>query len=179
MYSKNILLLSICICFFLLSKVEGSIVFWSSSLFKPNVDIEFFDESESLFQHESVDVNPNPLEPGDQVNITIVGTLLETVEDGAYADVTVKLGLVKLLRKTFDICEELEKHKDEVDIQCPIEKGNFKLVQSIKLPREIPRGKFTVLASAYTVNDESLANVKIIADFRKGHHIVGETWYDY
>lgn len=42
MYSKNILLLSIFICVFLLSKVEGSIVFWSSSLSKPNVDIEFF-----------------------------------------------------------------------------------------------------------------------------------------
>ncbi|KAG0744871.1 hypothetical protein G6F57_001281 [Rhizopus arrhizus] len=150
-----------------------------TSLSKPNVDIEFFDESESLFQHKSVDVDPNPLEPGDQVNVTIVGDLLETVDEGAYAEVVVKIGLVKILQKTFDICEELRKHKNEVDIQCPIEKGPFKLIQSIKLPKEIPRGKFTVLASAYTVAEESLANVKITADFRKGHHIVGETWYDY
>jgi hypothetical protein len=28
------------------------------------------------------------------------------VQEGAYAEVTVKLGLVKLLTKTFDICEE-------------------------------------------------------------------------
>jgi len=27
-------------------------------------------------------------------------------QDGAYADVTVKLGLIKLLQKQFDICEE-------------------------------------------------------------------------
>jgi len=27
-------------------------------------------------------------------------------QDGAYADVTVKLGLVKLLQKRFDVCEE-------------------------------------------------------------------------
>jgi hypothetical protein len=80
-----------------------------------------------LFQHKSVDVDPNPLEPGDQVNITIVGELLKTVEEGAYAYVEVKLGLVKLLRKTFDICEELRKHKNEVDIQCPIEEGAFKV----------------------------------------------------
>lgn len=28
------------------------------------------------------------------------------IQEGAYADVVVKLGLVKLLTKTFDICEE-------------------------------------------------------------------------
>lgn len=27
-------------------------------------------------------------------------------QDGAYADVTVKLGIVKLLQKEFDLCEE-------------------------------------------------------------------------
>ncbi|KAG0799703.1 hypothetical protein G6F22_002963 [Rhizopus arrhizus] len=113
------------------------------------------------------------------MNQSPFGDLLETVDEGAYAEVVVKIGLVKILQKTFDICEELRKHKNEVDIQCPIEKGPFKLIQSIKLPKEIPRGKFTVLASAYTVAEESLANVKITADFRKGHHIVGETWYDY
>ena len=28
------------------------------------------------------------------------------VQEGAYADVTVKMGLVKLLTKTFDLCDE-------------------------------------------------------------------------
>lgn len=28
------------------------------------------------------------------------------IQEGAYAAVTVKLGLIKLLTKTFDICEE-------------------------------------------------------------------------
>jgi hypothetical protein len=28
------------------------------------------------------------------------------VQEGAYADVTVKLGLIKLLQKRFDVCEE-------------------------------------------------------------------------
>ncbi len=87
-----------------------------------------------MFQHKSVDVDPNPLEPGDQVNVTIVGDLLETVDEGAYAEVVVKIGLVKILQKTFDICEELRKHKNEVDIQCPIEKGPFKV--NLKLNTE-------------------------------------------
>jgi hypothetical protein len=33
------------------------------------------------------------------------------------------VGLIKLLHKTFDICEELKKNRDNVNIQCPIEKG--------------------------------------------------------
>lgn len=28
------------------------------------------------------------------------------MQEGAYADVTVKLGLIKLLQKQFDLCEE-------------------------------------------------------------------------
>ena len=36
--------------------------------------------------------------------MTINGTTTKPVENGAYADVTVKLGLVKLFRKTYDIC---------------------------------------------------------------------------
>jgi hypothetical protein len=28
------------------------------------------------------------------------------LQDGSVADVTVKLGLIKLLQKTFDVCEE-------------------------------------------------------------------------
>lgn len=33
------------------------------------------------------------------------------------------MGFVQLLRKTFDICNELEKHGEDVEIQCPIDKG--------------------------------------------------------
>jgi hypothetical protein len=57
------------------------------------------------------------------LTIEATGTLDEPVVPGATAEVTVKLGVVKLLHKTFDLCEELDKKKDEVELQCPIEEG--------------------------------------------------------
>jgi hypothetical protein len=32
--------------------------------------------------------------------------IIQSAQDGAYADVVVKLGLIKLLQKQFDVCEE-------------------------------------------------------------------------
>ena len=43
----------------------------------------------------------------------------------------VKLGVVQLLRKKFDICVELEKNKDDVELQCPIEKGDLSVSVSV------------------------------------------------
>ena len=37
--------------------------------------------------------------------MTFNGTTTSPIEDGAYADVTVKLGLVRILLKQFDICK--------------------------------------------------------------------------
>jgi len=42
------------------------------------------------------------------------------VQEGAYADVTVKLGLVKLLTKTFDICEEAYVNHTQFILSCPL-----------------------------------------------------------
>ncbi|KIO16643.1 hypothetical protein M407DRAFT_184484, partial [Tulasnella calospora MUT 4182] len=81
------------------------------------------------------------------------------------ADVTVKLGLVKLLSKRFDICEEAEKANAE--IQCPVEQGYHKVVQTVELPKEIPRAKFQVDVLAYSVDDEDLLCAKIKVDFMK------------
>lgn len=59
------------------------------------------------------------------MTIEATGTLDEPVETGASAIVLVKLGLVRILQKEFDICDELDKKKDEVKLQCPIQDGNL------------------------------------------------------
>ena len=51
-------------------------------------------------------MKPDPPVPGKNLTVTVDADVLETIEDGATADVTVKLGLIKLLQKTFDMCEE-------------------------------------------------------------------------
>lgn len=67
---------------------------------------------------------PHPV-PGDEVLIEATGYLKERVEKGAVAHVLVRIGVVQILRKTFDICDELE--NNDVELKCPIEEGLLKV----------------------------------------------------
>ena len=73
-------------------------------------------------------------------------------------DITVKLGLIKLLQKRFDICEEAYvsptppfllatlgfnityRSKSDLDIKCPVQVGEYDVSQTVALPKEIPPG---------------------------------------
>jgi hypothetical protein len=67
----------------------------------------------------------------------------------------VKLGLIKLLQKRFDVCEEACVHdnstsgmktnstlrrKNNATVQCPVEPGTYNVEQTVALPKEIPPG---------------------------------------
>ncbi|KAG8688404.1 Phosphatidylglycerol/phosphatidylinositol transfer protein [Ceratobasidium sp. 394] len=118
---------------------------------------------------KSIEVSPDPPQPGKDLTVTAIGVADKEIEDGAYADVTVKLGLIKLLKKQFDICEEAR--SANATIQCPIGAGDHKVVQTVALPKEIPRAKFNVEARGYSADDEDLMCVKIEIDFILGHNL--------
>jgi hypothetical protein len=48
---------------------------------------------------------------------------------------TVKLGVVTLIRKTVDFCEELK----GTSLECPVQKGPIKFVKTFDLPQELPK----------------------------------------
>ncbi|KAI8451654.1 ML domain-containing protein [Phakopsora pachyrhizi] len=115
---------------------------------------------------KSFDVEPDPPKAGKNLTVTASGTVNQVIEDGAYADVTVKLGsFIKLLQKTFDICEELT--KSDTNLRCPIQPGDYDIAQTVALPREIPPAKYTVQVRAFTANDEDLACADLMVDFSK------------
>jgi len=116
-------------------------------------------------QISSIEVSPSPPQPGKDLTITVTGTAVEIIEEGAYADVLVKLGLVKLLKKRFDVCEEAR--NNNVSVQCPVDKGTYTVVHTVPLPREIPRAKFGVDVQGFTVNDDDLFCLKLKVDFMK------------
>ncbi|KAG8745929.1 Phosphatidylglycerol/phosphatidylinositol transfer protein [Ceratobasidium sp. 414] len=118
---------------------------------------------------KSIEVSPDPPQPGKDLTVTVNAVSEKEVMEGAYADVTVKLGLIKLLQKQFDICEEAR--SANATIQCPIAAGEHKVVQTVALPKEIPRAKFSVFARGYSVDDEDLMCVKIDIDFILGHNL--------
>lgn len=71
---------------------------------------------------------------GQSLVIKAVGTVHETIEDGAYINLEVKYGLIKLIHTTVDLCDQIK----NVDLDCPIEKGVMTLAKAVDLPNRIP-----------------------------------------
>ncbi|KAI8637055.1 ML domain-containing protein [Parasitella parasitica] len=142
----------------------------SSSLYShqavSNVQIVDCSDESFVLDIKDIKITPDIVTAGSELTISASGTVKETVVSGASAKVIVKIGVVQLLRKTFDICDELHKHEDDVALQCPIEKGDLTVTQKITLPKEIPKGKFLVSVHADTVDEEPLACLLISVDFR-------------
>ncbi|TFK30519.1 vacuole protein [Coprinopsis marcescibilis] len=111
----------------------------------------------------SIEVYPDPPKPGQDLTVKVKANVLERIEDGAYADVTVKVGLVKLLSKTFDVCEEAR--NANATVQCPVEPGPYEIEQTVALPKEVPRAKFHVFVEGYTVEDDDMLCLQLSVDF--------------
>ncbi|GBC09758.1 hypothetical protein RclHR1_00910008 [Rhizophagus clarus] len=118
--------------------------------------------SNDILQIKYIRLNPDPPLKGKQLKIDAAGYLKEQVGEGSYIDVTVKLGLIKLLQKRFDLCEESQK----VNKPCPLEQGDQQLLTTIDLPKEIPPGKYIVDALVYTPDNRRIACLKAVAIFR-------------
>jgi hypothetical protein len=71
---------------------------------------------------------------GTTLTIEALGTVLETIEEGAYIVLQVKYGLIRLVNTKADLCEQVK----NVDMECPIEKGKTKITKDVELPNEIP-----------------------------------------
>ncbi|KAI5825736.1 MD-2-related lipid-recognition [Schizophyllum commune Tattone D] len=122
-------------------------------------------DASSTVQLKSIKISPDPPIPGEQLTMTVKAEVQETIQEGAYADVAVKVGLIKLLQKRFDICEEAR--NANATVQCPVEKGEHTVVQTVQLPREIPPAMFKIDVLAWTHEDEHMACAKFEVEFRK------------
>lgn len=71
---------------------------------------------------------------GQTLVIEAAGTLHERIEKGATVLLEVKYGLITLVRQTADLCEQIE----NVDLHCPLEKGDMTLKTQVDLPKQIP-----------------------------------------
>ncbi|KAG6884747.1 hypothetical protein C0993_008537 [Termitomyces sp. T159_Od127] len=121
-------------------------------------------QSTDAIQIEDIVVTPDPPQPGKDMTVKRV-FIHYVCQDGAYADVKVKLGLVKLLDKRFDVCEEAR--KANATIQCPVEPGTYTVEQTVALPWEIPRAKFKVEIQGYTVEEDAMLCLNLFVDFMK------------
>jgi hypothetical protein len=68
------------------------------------------------------------------LTIEAKGTVSETIVEGAYVQLQVKYGLIRLINTKADLCEQVK----NVDMECPIEKGLLVITKDVDLPKEIP-----------------------------------------
>jgi len=101
---------------------------------------------------DHVDIDPNPPVQGEKLVIKASGELKEKIEAGAYVKLTVKLGYIKLVSQTIDLCD----HASEIDLECPVEKGQREVTKEVEIPKAIPPGKYNVQADVYTKDDEPI-----------------------
>ena len=78
------------------------------------------------------------MDSGTVLNVTAKGTLSEEVEDGAKIHLEVKYDLIRLLNQEADLCETIA----NVDLECPLKKGETEVTKSVKLPKRIPPVSF-------------------------------------
>lgn len=113
------------------------------------------DQSSYILQIDTVNLQPNPPQPyvlhsysfiyaecniltytfrGQTLTIRANGTLKEDVEKGAKVLLVVKYGLITILNGEVNLCDQIK----EVDLSCPLKKGDMTLTKKVDLPKQIP-----------------------------------------
>ncbi|KAF8943869.1 Phosphatidylglycerol/phosphatidylinositol transfer protein [Haplosporangium gracile] len=114
-----------------------------------------------LLKLVSYQLNPNPPLKGEVLVIDAEGFLKEDVVQGAVINLIVKIGLIKLLTKKLDFCEESAK----IDKPCPLKAGEQFLHHEVELPKDIPPGKYFVNVKVRNPDDKQVTCLNARANF--------------
>ncbi|KAF3989169.1 hypothetical protein FT663_03616 [Candidozyma haemuli var. vulneris] len=106
-------------------------------------------QTPQLLDLQKVVIDPNPPAKGQNLTFVAEGVLKQAVTDGAYVEVDVRYGFIRLIHQTYDLCDEVH----NVDLECPIKKGAQTISKSVAIPEEVPPGKYLVVARAYSKED--------------------------
>ncbi|KAI5868552.1 phosphatidylinositol/phosphatidylglycerol transfer protein [Durotheca rogersii] len=119
------------------------------------------DHSKDVVRIESVDLQPNPPQPGSQLVIHATGTVYEPVTQGAYVNLVVKFGLIRLVSTRADLCEQIQ----NVDLECPIEKGVLTITKTVDIPKEVPPGTYNVYAEVINADKKPITCLQASVKF--------------
>lgn len=122
------------------------------------------DPKDYILTIDHVDLDPNPPRPGEKLTISANGTLSQQIEPGATVFLQVKYGLITLIKQEADLCDNLPK----IDIECPLKKGPMTILKEVDIPKQVPPGKYTVLADVNTVDKEKISCLESTVVFPRG-----------
>jgi uncharacterized membrane protein len=104
----------------------------------------------------AVDVDPSPLQPGRNVDLTLRGSLSEKVTRGSY-DVRVTYLGAPLLHTSGDLADV---------VHLPLPAGTFSLHKKVKVPSEAPSGKYNLTLTAADQHHDQLLCVRVPFEVR-------------
>ncbi|WPK25406.1 hypothetical protein PUMCH_002719 [Australozyma saopauloensis] len=110
---------------------------------------------------QEVIIDPSPPVKGQNLTFSATGYLSKDVEDGAYVEVDVRFGFIRLIHQTYDLCEQVE----NVDLECPIKKGKQVITKQVEIPAEVPPGKYVVNARAFDKDDKLITCLTATVEF--------------
>lgn len=113
---------------------------------------------------QEVIIDPSPPVKGQNLTFSATGYLSKDIEDGAYVEVDVRFGFIRLIHQTYDLCEQV----GNVDLECPIKKGKQVITKEVEIPAEVPPGKYTVNARAFDKNDVLITCLTATVEFPAG-----------
>lgn len=114
-----------------------------------------------LLDIHHINIDPNPPEKGANLTIEAAGYLKKQVDEGAFVEVDVRYGYIRLVNEKFDLCEQIS----HVDMECPLEEGPQTIKKVVELPDEVPPGKYLVNARAFTVDEELITCLSATVEF--------------
>ncbi|KAK2735786.1 Phosphatidylglycerol/phosphatidylinositol transfer protein [Myotisia sp. PD_48] len=119
------------------------------------------DPKSNILTIDRVDLSPNPPIPGQKLSILGHGTFSQQVDEGAKVLLQVDYGIIRLVNQEADLCDQIK----NVDLTCPLKKGEMSFVKEVDIPKEIPPGKYTVTANVLTKDDKEITCLKAIVTF--------------
>lgn len=119
--------------------------------------------AQDALQLQSLTISPDPPVIGQTLTLHVSADFQEDIDEGADVDVSVKLGLVKLLQKQVDFCEEARDNNWAV--QCPITTGSYTWNVTIDIPKTTPRAKYMTQLRGYTAGGSDLLCLDIFTSF--------------
>ncbi|KAG2230657.1 hypothetical protein INT48_005613 [Thamnidium elegans] len=96
----------------------------------------------------SISYSPTVMTAGSDFTLKATGELLEDLIEGAYVHVVLNYDKTKLVSRTDDICQHLEK-KEGNSIKCTIKKGLLKVSQDFTVPWSTPPGWYDLTVIGY------------------------------
>jgi hypothetical protein len=127
--------------------------------------LEFCDDKfkDDIAEIEKVDLSPNPPRAGNELEIKASGTVKKEIKEGAKVDIEVKYGVIRLLRTTEDLCEQLK--NADVNVTCPVKEGPLNILKTVEIPKEVPNGRYTVHANVYNPDNERITCLQASVQF--------------